>query len=97
MSMKNMIFAVTFIFGLILSPNLNAQNLWGSGANQGQMICPYEAKTSKAAINVSDEEKEERKKIATLKSESKLKLSEKKRAEAQVESLRKRRGDCAAG
>lgn len=90
MSMKNFVFAVTFIFGFILSPNLHAQNLWGSGAYQGQMICPYEAKTSKAAINVSDEEKEERKKIATLKSESKLKLSEKKRAEAQVESLRKK-------
>ncbi len=90
MAMKNYVFAVTFIFGLLISQNLHAQNLWGSGAYQGQMICPYENKTSKAAVNVSDEEKEERKLIASKKAEAKLRLNDKKRAEAQVESLRKK-------
>ncbi len=90
MSMKNYIFAVTLIFGLLSSQTLHAQNLWGSGAYQGQMICPYEAKTSKAAVSMSDDEKEERKKIASAKADLKLKQSERKRAEAQVESLRKK-------
>lgn len=90
MSMKNYICAATFIFGFLLSQNLHAQNLWGSGAYGGQMICPYESKTSKAAVNISDEEKEERRTIASKKAEVKLRLNEKKRAEAQLESLRKK-------
>lgn len=90
MSMKNYIYAVAFIFGLFLSQSVHAQNLWGSGYYQGQMICPYEAKTSNAATSMTDEEKEERKKIASLKADVKLKQSERKRAEAQAESLRKK-------
>ena len=90
MSMKNYIYAVTLIFAFTASQNLHAQNLWGSGAYQGQMICPYETKTSKAAVSMSDEEKEERKTIANKKAEIKLRQNDKKRAEAQVESLRKK-------
>lgn len=90
MSMKNYIYALAFIFGLILGQSVHAQNLWGSGYYQGQMICPYEAKTSNAATSMTDEEKEERKKIASLKADVKLKQSERKRAEAQVDSLRKK-------
>ena len=77
-------------FGLLLGQNLYAQNLWGTGYYQGQMACPYEPRTSRSAINNTDEEKEERKKIAELKSEAKLKLNQKKRAEDKVEYLRKK-------
>lgn len=87
---NNFRYVYSLIFVLLLGQTLHAQNMWGSGYYQGQMICPYETKTSKSAVSMSDEEKEERKKIASLKGELKLKQLEKKRAETEVEYLRKK-------
>ncbi|MEQ1666543.1 MAG: hypothetical protein ABL927_14355, partial [Bdellovibrionales bacterium] len=90
MSINKCIYMLTVFFGLIFSPNTQAQNLWGSGYYQGQMICPYESKTSSSAIDTSDEVKVERERIAELKSEMKLKRNEKKRNEAKVDLLKKK-------
>lgn len=100
MSIKNYTYVLRLFLGLFLppglfvsllvgyGPNTQAQGLWGSGAYQGQMICPYEPKTSRAAFDVSDEEREERKEIAKLKLESKVKQKEVERNENQLERLR---------
>lgn len=80
----------SLIFVLLLGQTLHAQNMWGSGYYQGQMICPYQTKTSNSAVSMSDEEKEERKNITRLKGELKLKQVEKKRAETEVDYLRKK-------
>jgi hypothetical protein len=92
MSVKHFMSVFALFFGFLIGQNLHAQqsNLWGSGVYQGQMVCPYEPKTSRAAVSMSDEEKEERKKITSLKAELKLNSLEKKRAEAEVDYLRKK-------
>lgn len=79
--------AIFIVFG---QKAIAQQNMWGSGFYQGGMVCPYDSKVSKAAVSMSDEEKEERKKIKELKADLKLKQLEKKRAEKEVEYLRKK-------
>ena len=84
-------YMMLFLFGLLfLSPNAKAQGLWGSGAYQGMMQCPYESRTAKNAVSMSDDEKEEREKITRLKGDLKQRQSEKKRAEAKSDFLRKK-------
>ncbi len=87
---NNFRYICTLMLGFLFGQTLHAQDLWGSGYYQGQMVCPYESKTSNSAVNMSDEEKEERKKIASLKADLKLKQLEKKRAESETEFLRKK-------
>lgn len=91
MSVNNYKYALALVISLFISQNsLAQQNLWGSGFFQGGMSCPYETKVSKAAVSMSDEEKEERQKIKELKADLKLTQLEKKRADKEVEYLRKK-------
>ena len=87
-------YMMLFLFGLLfMSPNAKAQNLWGSGAYQGMMQCPYESRTAKNAVSMSDEEKEEREKITRLKGELRLitmPKGKKAAAEAKSDYLRKK-------
>lgn len=84
-------FLMAFLFGLmLLSPTVKAQSLWGGGVYSGMMQCPYESRTAKNAVSMSDEEKEERKKIDRLKADLKSKESAVKRAEAKSDYLRKK-------
>lgn len=79
--------------GLSGGANLTAQasyGLGGSGYWGGTQSCPYRTKTSAAAVSMSDEEKEERRKIKKLTSETKLKELARDRAEKKLESLTKK-------
>jgi|GEM_PF-6139373 len=85
------VYRLTLFFGLLLGQNINAMTgPWGAGVYSGQPACPYESKTSKSAVDVSDEEKEERKKIANAKAEIKNKQDENKLASKRMENLEKK-------
>ena len=88
--MNKYICMFTLLFGLLLVNNIQAQSLWGSGAYQAQMICPYELKTSRAAVDGNDEVNEERKKISKLRSDAKRKQIEIRQGEGKLKKLREK-------
>ncbi|MES2803686.1 MAG: hypothetical protein V4654_14435, partial [Bdellovibrionota bacterium] len=59
--------------------------LWGSGYSGGQQGCGYPWKQGSGATSVSDEEKEERRKISDLQKDLKARQLEKKRAETEMQ------------
>src|SRR3989338_4625737 len=80
MVLKNMMnslltFAV-FVTAVLVGEKSNA-SMFGSGYYGGTQQCAYPTKVGKNAISMSDEEKEERKKVAALKRDLKLRKIEK--------------------
>jgi uncharacterized protein len=64
--------------------------LAGSGYWGGTQACPYKTKTSKAAVDVSDEEKRERQAIKKLQKEVEIETLKRDRAEKKLELVSKK-------
>ena len=64
--------------------------MWGSGYWGGNQQCGYNQQMGTGAIDISDEEKEEKKKIAELQKELKKQKSEKNRYDKEMEFAAKK-------
>lgn len=77
---------------LLLSPELRANGLWGSGAYQGGMICPYETRTANNATSISDDESEARSYVNELRTEQRRADLEMRRLQRRKDTLRRQIG-----
>ena len=76
-------------FGLF-SQNTKAQSLFGSGAMQGGMVCPYQQSASRAGSNISDDERAARAEITRMQGQQAVSKLKKERAQVTKNSLRRK-------
>lgn len=91
-TMSNSLLTLAVFFTALFAAEKSKANfgLQGSGYYGGMQQCPYPTSVGRDAISMSDEEKEERKKVGLLKRELKLKKFEKDHADKELEFAGKR-------